>query len=208
MQINRDSFLWAYGIILLIAILFQLFFTQLEISLQVRTLANSVLDYVCLYGTYLGDGWIIVGFCVLLYFFYPRIALALLLMYLLSSGLTQLLKHTLFVGWNRPQWFIREAGLPDNLLVPGAELTYANSFPSGHTTAAFAMFAGLALFLKKKISPLLFLLLAVFVAFTRLYLLQHFLRDTIAGSLIGTAAAYGVYFQLYLKGKLDFIGKK
>ncbi len=208
MQLKRDSFLWSYGLMLLLVGLVQLFYSQLAISIYIRGLGNTVLDSLCLVGTYLGDGWVIVGSCIILYFFYPRMALGLLLMYLLSSGITQLLKHTIFTNWHRPLWFIREAGLTDVLIVPGAELTYANSFPSGHTTAAFALFAGLSLYLREKVNPLLFLGFAIFVAFTRIYLLQHFLRDTMAGSFIGTATAYWVYFQLYLKGKLNFIGNK
>jgi membrane-associated phospholipid phosphatase len=43
------------------------------------------------------------------------------------------------------------------------------------------------------------------VAFTRIYLLQHFLIDTMAGALLGTIVSYLVYAQLFEKGKLNKI---
>jgi membrane-associated phospholipid phosphatase len=73
--------------------------------------------------------------------------------------------------------------------VDGVEMATHFSFPSGHTTFAFAFFGFLALNSTKTIFKLLYLFLAVLVALSRIYLLQHFLIDTIVGSMIGFLCA-------------------
>jgi membrane-associated phospholipid phosphatase len=57
------------------------------------------------------------------------------------------------------------------------------SFPSGHTLAAFVLATILA-YLRPKYQ-LLFLIGAVLVGFSRIYLVQHFLEDILFGSILG-----------------------
>ena len=81
--------------------------------------------------------------------------------------------------------------------VPFVENAYFNSFPSGHTTAAFAFFCALSILARKH--PLLqslFFLLAAGVAYSRMYLSQHFLADVLAGSLLAWAAVKWIYAPL------------
>lgn len=71
----------------------------------------------------------------------------------------------------------------------------ASSFPSGHATSAFALFSFLAFNArrgKRSLSALCFLL-AVMVAFSRMYLLYHFLRDVTAGAGLGLCIGALVY---------------
>ena len=77
----------------------------------------------------------------------------------------------------------------------------ANSFPSGHTASAFALYGFLAFNARTGKFPLtLFCLsLAVMVGFSRMYLLYHFLRDVTAGAFIGVLMAMVAY---YLQGRL------
>ena len=64
-----------------------------------------------------------------------------------------------------------------------------NSFPSGHTITAFAIFIILAMVVKKQYLKVLFTLTAILAGFSRVYLSQHFLEDIFLGALIGVAIA-------------------
>lgn len=61
---------------------------------------------------------------------------------------------------------------------------YGFSFPSGHTGASFAAVS--ALYGQKQRLWLPALILAVFIAFSRLYLYVHFPSDVLAGAIWGT----------------------
>lgn len=77
-------------------------------------------------------------------------------------------------------------------VVEGVELhTGQSSFPSGHSMSAFAIFGFFALLLgnKRKLLSLTLLLLAILVGVSRIYLIQHFLKDVIAGSIFGIMVA-------------------
>jgi membrane-associated phospholipid phosphatase len=72
-----------------------------------------------------------------------------------------------------------------------------SSFPSGHTMSAFAVFSLLAFFAShSKRQIFLFVSLAILVAASRVYLIQHFVADVWMGSLMGVMLAY-LIFQLF-----------
>lgn len=59
------------------------------------------------------------------------------------------------------------------------------SFPSGHTTASFAM-VGVALLRCRPITCVGIFLLAALISFSRIYLRVHYLTDVLAGVVLGT----------------------
>jgi len=82
-------------------------------------------------------------------------------------------------------------------LLEGIELLIgATSFPSGHTMSAFALYGLIALLIRrnKVLSGLIFLTIAILVGVSRIYLVQHFLKDIFAGSLIGVLIALSLYY--------------
>ena len=90
-----------------------------------------------------------------------------------------------------------------------------HSFPSGHTTTAFAIFFVLALITNKKYLQLTFFIFALSVAFARVYLLQHFFIDVYFGSILGFFIGYFVFVSINKSNIFDFqkwknkrIGKK
>jgi membrane-associated phospholipid phosphatase len=72
----------------------------------------------------------------------------------------------------------------------------AHSFPSGHTTSAFALFFSLALIMRRPGWDAACFALAALVALSRVYLAQHFLADTLAGAGLGVATAWAVAWYL------------
>ena len=106
---------------------------------------------------------------------------------LLNAVLVTTRKKGVFAGYVRPALFF-EGKLALNF-VPGVEIYKYNSFPSGHTAAAFALFFMMSLLVKDKRLSLVFFLVATLVGFSRVYLLQHFLIDVYFGAMLGVVVA-------------------
>ncbi|MFZ4634307.1 MAG: phosphatase PAP2 family protein [Saprospiraceae bacterium] len=93
----------------------------------------------------------------------------------------------------RPISYFEQMDQRDNVvLVPGEPLNRGRtSFPSGHTAGAFALFTTLTLMLKTPYKPfgLLFAVGAITAGISRIFLVQHFLSDVLAGALLGMLIA-------------------
>jgi membrane-associated phospholipid phosphatase len=102
---------------------------------------------------------------------------------ILVAGVVQTLKRIIYFDAYRPAKFIGHDLL---YLIPGVDIHTDNSFPSGHTTAAFAFFAFVSLlFHHKKWVQVACLIMAALAGYSRMYLSQHFLEDVVAGASIG-----------------------
>lgn len=169
---------------LVVLLFFQLQYTQNQLSIAVNGIHSPILDFICQYGTHIGDGLFAAVVGLLILWKKRELFWWAMLCFYAPALVTQLLKHTVFANHLRP---IMHVGTNPNLhLVDGVTIHQFNSFPSGHSTSAFAMFLFLHLITSNKKLGLLFFALAVFAAFTRVYLLQHFTEDVFAGSLVGT----------------------
>ena len=83
-------------------------------------------------------------------------------------------------------------------LTVGQNVESDKSFPSGHTTAAFASMTALFLSGNRKISWTAFIF-AVLMAIARIYLVVHFASDVIAGIIVGIIAGIiGYYVSLLI----------
>ncbi|HHB79828.1 MAG TPA: phosphatase PAP2 family protein [Saprospiraceae bacterium] len=155
---------------------------------------GSIWDDIFKWATKLAEPYFISAALIFLLFINFRKATSLLvtvLIVLATAGLTKLLfRH------NRPVlYFDKLNRLHELTPVQGIQLlTGDTSFPSGHTMAAFAFFTLLALQTKSKgLTAALYILLAASVGLSRIYLGQHFLKDVVAGSIIGVLIALITY---------------
>jgi membrane-associated phospholipid phosphatase len=120
----------------------------------------------------------------------------------LAALLVQAIKHGPAAHMLRPTMHLDEmAGLP---LVPGVDQLLHHSFPSGHAAAAFGSALALSVLVGRPRPALLFVLLAVTIGFSRIYLSQHFAEDVLAGAIIGTLLTWAVYRLLY---RMPFAGR-
>lgn len=102
----------------------------------------------------------------------------------------------------RPALLFHEHDVELPNVVDGVVLNTANnSFPSGHTSAAFALFACFIAITPAKYRwlQLTWLIMGWLVAYSRIYLSQHFAEDILFGSVIGVAASIIAYVCLYRK---------
>lgn len=83
--------------------------------------------------------------------------------------------------------------------------TSFTSFPSGHTFAAFALYTLIVLLAgKNNWVAIISFVAAMLVAISRLFLLQHFLKDVLFGSFCGVVTA----ISLYLIMEVNFRSRK
>ncbi len=143
------------------------------------------LDQFIIYFTELGNGFTIVLLSLFFFFVWKKkkLGLTFLLAYAFTGLLVQLIKP--LAESPRPLVFFAPDWLP--FFIKGVIHAGNSSFPSGHTASAFAAAAVLALYCRSSLLEVLFLILAVAVGFSRIYLSQHFLIDVLAGSFIGVA---------------------
>ncbi len=181
---NNKAFFLAYFVLLVISLFFALYYGKVDTQIFVNKHNSPWADVFFKYFTYLGSGYFLVAVISLAAIVRGRVAGALLFSGLISTFLAQLLKR--LVGAFRPVKYF-ELFVPDyNLhLVDGVKMHYLHSFPSGHAATAFAVFLFLAFLTRKNWLKLVYLFLAVLVAYSRVYLSQHFLIDVIAGSIVG-----------------------
>jgi len=153
--------------------------------------------------TCLGDGWIAAGLSLVFLFIRYRYFFMLFVSFSISGLLAQFFKLFVFPGAARPaDWMDQMPGLET---VTGVDLYHSFSLPSGHTTTAFAVLLLAGFILKNRAVFFLAMILAWCVAFSRVYLSQHFLADVLAGAFIGTLSAlfFYWYFQRLKPGWMD-----
>lgn len=141
--------------------------------------------------TNVGDGLFAIFISVTL-FFYKRKkqALALLLSFLISGLLVQIIKN--LVTSPRPRLFFTSGQYTQ--FIEGVTLSNNSSFPSGHTASAFAVATVLVLTMQNKAWQLPILFAATLAGYSRMYLAQHFLTDVMMGAFLGfTSGIYSVY---------------
>lgn len=153
---------------------------------------HPVADKILPLTTELGHGVAAVIATILLLFVKYRYAIIVGLANILSGAIAQGLKQMVFSDAPRPYKLLE--GVKQLYLVPGIDMHSYYSFPSGHATTAFTLYFCLALIARNGWVKALLFLLSLSVAFSRVYLSQHFFSDIYAGSLIGVAVSLTVFY--------------
>ncbi|MFT4667134.1 MAG: membrane-associated phospholipid phosphatase [Polaribacter sp.] len=145
--------------------------------------------------TKVGEEFMYLGFFISFLFIRYRYSLLIAISGLLALVVSFLLK--MIFGHPRPSVYFREAGVLDQInTIDGVHLLSGHmSFPSGHTTSAFVLFGVVALlFARKWYWNGLIFLVALLIGISRMYLVQHFLKDVYTGAITGVLLSILVYW--------------
>ena len=164
---------------------------------------NQWIDVFFKYITHFGDGIFAVILVLILAYYNFRNAIFILLSYTLASIVATIFKRIIYPDIFRPDFTFKFFVGEKLNLIDGIEMLSSNSFPSGHSTTAFAVFVALAFLVKSNASKFLFLVTACVVAFSRTYISQHWLIDIYVASVIGTLSAVLSYYIVFIKSNSD-----
>ena len=152
-----------------------------------QELHSPVLDKIMVAITTLGDVgliWILLAVVLMFTKKYRKhgvtMALALLIMLVLGNGILK----NIFMR-ERPCWI-------DTSIALLIENPHDYSFPSGHTFSSIA--AATVLLLRNKKAGIAAMVLAVLIAFSRMYLFVHFPTDVLASLVLGVFVAVAAHF--------------
>lgn len=138
----------------------------------------TFLDYLFPAITHLGDAgiiWIIIALVLLFFKNHRKTGITMIIGLVLGLLIGNLFLKNV-VGRLRP--FEIQEGV--KLLIKAPK---DPSFPSGHTLASVT--SATILFLNYRKRAIIFIVLAIFIALSRLYLYVHFPSDVIAGAILG-----------------------
>ena len=199
MKENKYLFLYLSGFLAGSLILLSI----METGQMVLFFSNHRSDFLNLFfkaTNWLGEEWAYIFIGLVLLKFNYRHTIGIGITAIVVTIFTQILKY----GFQhpRPMLVFQREGIADQIIlvegiIPNVGI---NSFPSGHTAAAFALFVFVALiFNEKKFFPLLMITLAILGGLARVYLVQHFYKDVVFGAFIGVISAMlSFYFQKLL----------
>ena len=170
---------WTFGLVLWAIT------DKIGFHLVLNAFHTPMLDTFFKYFTYVG-AWVPCAVAVVLLIFRKwKIASLILVGQLVATLITTPLKH--IIRAKRPSAILSDLGI-NFPVVEGVDLHSTLSFPSGHTSAAFAFCFAVALFCPRWWQKLLCLFVAVLCGYSRIYLSQHFLEDVLAGSMVGVVS--------------------
>jgi membrane-associated phospholipid phosphatase len=187
---RTKAFTIPFFILVGLSSLLLIFNNKIEIELWINARNAPLFDIFFKYFTKLGDGVTAAIISLIFILLNIRKGVILLLSFLISGLIIQILKIHVFPDILRPIGMIEIT--PAIHLVEGVKLWEIQSFPSGHSGTAFAVLYCFAAFTNdRKIQGLAFFTAAL-LAYSRLYLFQHFLNDVVAGAVLGTFTSLAI----------------
>jgi len=148
---------------------------------------NEIADQIFKYFTHYGDGLMWAPLGIYCFFYRRKYFIAVVAGVIISTILAQFLKRVVYPEELRPMSYLSEI-FPVHV-VDGVTIRKVHSFPSGHTTTAFAMALIMAYIINRKTWSVVLPLLASLAGYSRVYLAQHFPTDIFAGMCVGIVSA-------------------
>jgi membrane-associated phospholipid phosphatase len=201
---HQNWFYVPYVLVMIICGYFLIQFSKADVHIWLNQHHTAFFDVFFKYLTALGNGGFLPVFIFIMVMIKFRDAILLVVVFLLSGLVVQILKRFIFVDVARPAKYFE--GVHQLYFVQNVDQLCCKSFPSGHSATAFGIFICFAFVTKKNWLKFLMLILACLVAYSRVYLSQHFLIDTMAGSFIGIITAIACYPWIYSLHK-DWLNK-
>lgn len=190
---NRFYFI-CLGVLFSICAIVALSFQKPELIILVNGNRTEGMDLFFKWATKLGEEPMYLLLATAFLFYRIGYGLLIGLVGFVVMGVSFSLKWLFSI--DRPIAFFRKNELLDQIaFIDGVDIhSGATSFPSGHSMSAFALY-GLLVFLlpNKKRFAIPLVVLAITVAASRVYLLQHFFVDVFAGGMIGVLVAMLLY---------------
>jgi membrane-associated phospholipid phosphatase len=192
---TNKFFFITYNLLLLIGLYPLLTWDKLTVFLFINKYHHPFFDKLFYYITYLGDG-ITYGLLLLILWLLkvpPRKLLVGAASFVDMSIIVQSLKRIIFSHYHRPIKFVED---PTQLhIVDGIDVLHHLSFPSGHAGTIFVAvcLVHLILPINNRLYSICLLCIAALVAYSRVYLCQHFYTDIYIGALIGGWTTFLVY---------------
>lgn len=200
--------LLVYLLLLGISVFLMCSYKKTDIHLYINHfVGNNFVNLFFYYITYLGDGTVAVFMLLVILFYNTRLGIYCTTSFLSATVVSQILKNFFFSDADRPSFIFQYFERIELKVVEGVDLHIHNSFPSGHSTQAFAIFMCLAFVSKHQLLKFLFFGLAILTALSRVYLSQHWLVDITVGSVIGTIFSILFYYIFIAKNKLQALNK-
>lgn len=201
---RHRSFVITFFILVIICSYIQFTNSKAELFLWTNIRHNKFFDRFFMYCTMIGDGFTMLIVIIGMLFIRYRFAVLAGLAYAYSSVIVQILKRVF--NSPRPSKFFE--GLNPIRTIEGYPLYEWNSFPSGHSTSAFALAVVLTYLLPYKRRHWVIIPIAMLTAFSRVYLSQHFFQDVFAGAVLGVVLTFQLIWWLentewYHSPKLD-----
>jgi membrane-associated phospholipid phosphatase len=187
---ENKIFLIPYFILLSSTLIVISIFSKAEIHIWFNGFHTRLFDKIMPIYTNLGDGTVSFVLLIVLLFIKYRWAVASAVSNVLVIISTYVLKQIIFNNAPRPRNFFENiyTGHYHLYLVTGTNPEWMDSFPSGHSTTAFAVFFLIAAVSKNKFIKAAMLFLAITVGYSRIYMSNHFLQDVVGGSVLGLSS--------------------
>jgi len=213
-EMNRDflrSPFFAFSLAILLIFAYPiLVIPKGEVVMLINVHHSSSLDFFFRYITHFGDGAVMAVLLIGLLLYSYKLSILAAFSIVIQSIIVSIFKRWLLKGLERPTAYLDTF---DWHFIDGVQVHGSNTFPSGHTTTAFALFAILIVVFgnRRFFYSLFFFMIAYLVGFSRVYLLQHFVVDAYFGAIFGVLSvilSLILMDKIFTKQKLDDLHQK